>query len=203
MAISADPLNMVICGVGGQGNILLSGMLGNAYIRKGYFATIGETFGAAQRGGAVFSAVRISEKREYGPLIAEGKAHIIVGLEPLETLRMVQKYANPETLCISNVYPVTPAGVAAKRETYPDIEEAKNALADVCARTWFLDATSIALELGAPIAMNIVMVGALLGTGLLSLTEEDIKTELKASLPPDRLELNFQALARGMKAVEE
>ncbi|MFW6056392.1 MAG: indolepyruvate oxidoreductase subunit beta [Chloroflexota bacterium] len=201
MAISADPLNMVICGVGGQGNILLSGMLGSAYIRKGYYATIGETFGAAQRGGAVFSAVRISEKREYGPLIPEGKAHIIVGLEPLETLRLAHKYANQDTLCISNTYPVTPAGVAANRETYPDLDEAKKALADVCAKTWFLDATRIALDLGAPIAMNIVMVGALLGTGLLSLTEEDIKTELRESLPPDRLELNFEALARGMKAV--
>lgn len=201
MAISADPLNMVICGVGGQGNILLSGMLGSAYIRKGYYATIGETFGAAQRGGAVFSAVRISEKREYGPLIPEGKAHVIVGLEPLETLRLVHKYANPETVCISNMYPVTPAGVAAKRETYPDLDEARKALSEVCRKTWFLDATSIALELHAPIAMNVVMAGALLGTGVLSLTEEDIKTELRESLPPDRLDLNFQALARGMKAV--
>jgi indolepyruvate ferredoxin oxidoreductase beta subunit len=201
MAISADPLNMVICGVGGQGNILLSGMLGSAYIRKGYYATIGETFGAAQRGGAVFSAVRISERREYGPLIPEGKAHVIVGLEPLETLRLVHKYANPETVCISNMYPVTPAGVAAKRETYPDLDEARKALSEVCRKTWFLDATSIALELHAPIAMNVVMAGALLGTGVLSLTEEDFKAELRESLPPDRLDLNFQALARGMKAV--
>ncbi len=201
MAISADPLNMIICGVGGQGNILLSGMLGSAYIKKGYYATIGETFGAAQRGGAVFSAVRVSQKREYGPLIPEGKAHLIVGLEPLETLRLAHKYANPQTVCISNVYPVTPAGVAANREKYPDVDEAKEALADVCAQTWFLDATSIALDLGAPIAMNIVMVGALLGTGQLSLTEEDIKAELRESLPPDRLELNFEALSRGMKTV--
>lgn len=201
MAISADPLNMVICGVGGQGNILLSGMLGSAYIKKGFYATIGETFGAAQRGGAVFSAVRVSQKREYGPLIPEGKAHLIVGLEPLETLRLAHKYANADTVCISNVYPVTPAGVAAARETYPDIDEAKKALSEVCAQTWFLDATSIALDLGAPIAMNIVMVGALLGTGQLSLTEEDIKAELRESLPPDRLELNFNALSRGMKAV--
>jgi indolepyruvate ferredoxin oxidoreductase beta subunit len=105
MAISADPLNLIICGVGGQGNILLSGMIGSANNRKGRFATSGETFGAAQRGGAVFSSVRISKKREYGPLMPEGKAHLILGLEPLETLRMVQRYANPGTVCISNIYP--------------------------------------------------------------------------------------------------
>jgi indolepyruvate ferredoxin oxidoreductase beta subunit len=201
MAISADPLNMVICGVGGQGNILFSGMLGNAFIKKGYYATIGETFGAAQRGGAVFSAVRLSRKREYGPLIPEGKAHMVVGLEPLETLRLVQKYANPSTVCLSNIYPVTPAGVAANRETYPDLDATRKAIDEVCSKTWYLDATSIALELGAPIAMNIVMVGALLGTGQLPLTEEDVREELRESLPADRLEINFEALARGMKAV--
>ena len=201
MAISADPLNLIICGVGGQGNILLSGMVGGAYLKKGYFATIGETFGAAQRGGAVFSAVRISKKREYGPLMPEGKAHLILGLEPLETLRMVQRYANPGTVCISNIYPVVPAGVSANRETYPDMEELKNAVKALCKKAWFIDATSIALDLKAPIAMNIVMVGALLGTGQLTLTEDDIKAELRENLPPDRLEMNYEALARGMKAV--
>jgi indolepyruvate ferredoxin oxidoreductase beta subunit len=201
MAISADPLNLIICGVGGQGNILLSGMVGGAYLKKGYFATIGETFGAAQRGGAVFSSVRVSKKREYGPLMPDGKAHLILGLEPLETLRMVQKYANPETVCISNVYPVIPAGVAANRETYPDLEELKKAVSTLCKKAWFLDATTIALDLNAPIALNIVMAGALLGTGQLTLTIDDVKAELRESLPPDRLELNYEALARGMKAV--
>ncbi len=201
MAISADPLNIVICGVGGQGNILLSGMVGGAFLKKGYYATIGETFGAAQRGGAVFSAVRISKKREYGPLIPDGKANLILGLEPLETLRMVQKYANPDTVCISNVYPVIPAGVSANREVYPDIGQLKSAISILCKKTWFLNATTIALELNAPITMNIVMVGALLGSSQLPLTEEDIKAELRENLPPDRLELNFEAMKRGMKAV--
>jgi indolepyruvate ferredoxin oxidoreductase beta subunit len=201
MAISADPLNLIICGVGGQGNILLSGMVGGAYLKKGSFVTIGETFGAAQRGGAVFSSVRISKKREYGPLMPEGKAHLILGLEPLETLRMVQKYANPGTVCISNVYPVVPAGVSANREDYPDMDELKKAVSTLCKKVWFVDATSIALDLKAPIAMNIVMVGALLGTGQLTLTVDDIKAELRDNLPPDRLELNYEALARGMKAV--
>jgi len=201
MAISADPLNLIICGVGGQGNILLSGTIGGAYLKKGYFATIGETFGAAQRGGAVFSSVRISMKREYGPLMPEGKANLILGLEPLETLRMVQRYANERTVCISNVYPVVPAGVSANRDKYPDMAELKQAVSSLCKDVWFLDATTIALDLKAPIAMNIVMAGALLGTGQLNLTVDEIKAELQESLPPDRLELNYEALARGMQAV--
>lgn len=201
MAISADPLNLIICGVGGQGNILLSGMVGGAYLKKGYFTTIGETFGAAQRGGAVFSSVRVSKKREYGPLMPEAKAHLILGLEPLETLRMIQKYANPGTVCLTNVYPVIPAGVAANRETYPEMSELKQAVTALCKQAWFIDATSIALDLNAPIAMNIVMAGALLGTEQLDLTKDEIKAELRENLPPDRLELNYEALALGMKAV--
>ena len=201
MAITADPLNLVICGVGGQGNILLAGIVGGAYLKKGYYVTIGETFGAAQRGGAVFSTVRVSKKREAGPLMPDGQANLILGLEPLETLRLLEKYGNPETVCISNTYPVIPASVSAAKESYPDIEDLKKAVADVTAAAWFVDATSIALELNAPIAMNIVMVGALLGTGQLPLDVEDIKAELRESLPPDRLELNFEALSRGTKAV--
>jgi len=201
MGISADPLNLVICGVGGQGNILLSGIVGGAYLKKGYYATIGETFGAAQRGGAVFSAVRVSKRREYGPLIPEGHAHLILGLEPIETMRLLQKYGNPDVVCVTNMYPVIPASVSANRESYPDIQDLKKAITDLSSKAFFIDATTIALELNAPIAMNIVMAGALLGTEQLDLTKDDIVTELKASLPPDRLELNLTALDRGMKAI--
>ena len=201
MAISADPLNLVITGVGGQGNILLSGMLGGAFMKKGYYVTIGETFGAAQRGGAVFSTVRLSQKREYGPITPDGKAHLIVGLEPLETLRLVEKYGNADTVCLSNTYPIVPASVSAGQETYPDIDELKKAVESLCKKAYFIDATSISLDIKAPIALNIVMVGALLGTKQLPLEVEDIKAELRANLPPDRLDVNFEALSRGMKAV--
>ena len=201
MGISADPLNLVICGVGGQGNILLSGIVGGAYMKKGYYATIGETFGAAQRGGAVFSAVRVSKRREYGPLIPEGHAHLILGLEPIETMRLLQKYGNPDVVCVTNMYPVIPASVSANRESYPDIQDLKKAITDLSSKAFFIDATTIALELNAPIAMNIVMAGALLGTEQLDLTKDDIIAELKATLPPDRLELNLTALDRGMKAI--
>ena len=92
MAIRQDPLNVVISGVGGQGNLLLSRLIGRTLLNKGYFVAIGETLGVAQRGGAVMSNVRISEKISLGPLIPEGKAHIILSLEPLETLRMLVRY---------------------------------------------------------------------------------------------------------------
>ena len=78
-----DPLNIVICGIGGQGNVLASEVLGSAMSEMGYSVAVGETYGASQRGGSVMSHVRVSESREMSVLIPSGRAHIIIGFEPL------------------------------------------------------------------------------------------------------------------------
>ena len=81
-----DPLNIIITGVGGQGNVMLSQLVGQVLVRNGFHATIGETYGASQRGGAVISHLRVSRLQQYGPLIGEGQADLIIGLEPLRVL---------------------------------------------------------------------------------------------------------------------
>ena len=78
------PLNIIISGVGGQGNVLASQVLGGVASDNGFNVTIGETFGLSQRGGPVMSHVRLSKKKHYGPLIPPNMGHIIIGLEPLE-----------------------------------------------------------------------------------------------------------------------
>ena len=87
-----DPLNVVIAGVGGQGNIVISELIGIGLVRRGYFVTVGETFGASQRGGAVMSHLRISTETRYGPLIPLGGADIVMGMEPVEALRVLREY---------------------------------------------------------------------------------------------------------------
>jgi len=201
MAISGDPLNLIICGVGGQGNILISGLIGNVLMKKGYHVTIGETFGASQRGGAVFSTLRISTRRSYGPLIPQGKAHLILGLEPLETLRMLLRYGNPEVVCVTNTHPVLTMGALSKKEEYPDSGELKVAIEKLSRSAWFIDATSIALKLGAPIVVNIIMVGALIGSGQLALERMDVENEIKTAFPPKRIELNLKALEMGLSTL--
>ncbi|MFH1757501.1 MAG: 2-oxoacid:acceptor oxidoreductase family protein, partial [Pseudomonadota bacterium] len=81
-----DSYNLIITGVGGQGNVLSSQLIGQAFVHKGYFTTIGETYGASQRGGSVMSHIRISSKKQLSPLIPKGKADVIVALEPVEAL---------------------------------------------------------------------------------------------------------------------
>ena len=196
-----DPLNIIITGVGGQGNVLLSQLAGKALVRSGYHATIGETYGASQRGGAVMSHLRVSREKQYGPLIAQGQADIVLGLEPLEAMRVLAQYGNADVIVISNSRPIFPPSVSSGDAAYPTPEQIGGALKQLSRKAWLVNATDIALEMGAPILANIVMMGALVGTGLLPLGPELFETELAESLKRDRLDINITAFRRGLALV--
>src|SRR4030066_843916 len=95
MLLSKDPFNVIIGGVGGQGDVLASQILGEMLISKGYVITIGEAAGASQRGGAVMSHLRISSRDQFSPLIPEGRCDLLVALEPVEGLRILDTYGHP------------------------------------------------------------------------------------------------------------
>ena len=196
-----DPLNVIVTGVGGQGNVLIAQLIGRAMVRAGYHVTIGETYGASQRGGAVMSHLRISRDAQYGPLIPEGEAHVILGLEPLETLRVLAQYGNPEVTVIANSRPVHPLAVTTGAAEYPGREQVISTQKQLSSRAWFLDATDIALDLGAGILANVVMLGALVGSGALPVGLEAFELELRESLPRAKLDLNLKAFRRGIREV--
>lgn len=198
-----DPLNLIICGVGGQGNIMVSYLISRALIKKGYFVTRGETFGAAQRSGAVMSSIRISPKVSYGPLIPEGKAHIILSLEPLETVRILQKYGNSEVTCITNTHPIVPILCMLSEENrYPNLDELRDTIKSLSKTAWFIDASDMASKLGDPIVTNIVMMGALIGAKQFPLDIEDVEAEIRDNFPPGVTELNLRALKKGVDAIK-
>jgi indolepyruvate ferredoxin oxidoreductase, beta subunit len=201
MNLDADPINLIVCGVGGQGNILISRMIGRILADKGYHITIGETFGAAQRGGAVHSSMRISKKRFYGPLIPKGKGHIILSLEPLETLRILSAYGNSDVLTISNTQPIHPVGVAAGRSQYPDLDELQAGIQRLSKAAWFLNVSKMAVDLGSPIVANIILLGSLVGIGKMPLTRLEVGDQIRTSFPPAVVELNLRALLMGIEAV--
>jgi indolepyruvate ferredoxin oxidoreductase beta subunit len=194
-----DPLNVIVTGVGGQGNVLLSQLIGKALVKRGHHVTIGETYGASQRGGAVMSHVRISRQEQYGPLISEGQADVILGLEPVETMRVLAQYGHPGVLVIANSRPVYTMAVTTGAAEYPGTEEIERTLEELSSMAWLINATEIALELGAPILTNIIMAGALVGSQALPLGPEALEAELRDSLPSDKLELNLQAVRRGLE----
>ena len=106
-----DPMNVIITGVGGQGNVLASRVLAGMLVNDGYCVTIGETFGMSQRGGSVMSHLRISQKSIMSPQIPQGRADIIIALEPVEALRVLIKYGNPNVVVLANSRVVYPIGV--------------------------------------------------------------------------------------------
>ena len=201
MTIFEDPLSLAIAGVGGQGIIRMGRIIGEILLKKGYFVTMMNDIGAAQRSGSVTSNIRISKKRRCGPMIPEGHAHFILGLEPLETLRMLSKYGTPKTPTLSNLRPISPAGVLLGRDKYPDLRKLREAIEALSGKDWFIDATGIALKLGAVIITNIVMLGALAAIKQLPLSKQDIEGEIRETFPPKRVELNLKALDMGFNAL--
>jgi len=194
-----DPLNVIVTGVGGQGNVLISQLIGKALVKRGHHVTIGETYGASQRGGAVMSHLRISRQEQYGPLIPEGQANVILGLEPVETMRVLAQYGNPGVVVIANSRPVYTLAVTTGAAEYPGTEKIEKTLEELSSTAWLINATEIALEMGASILTNTIMAGALVGSRALPLEPEDLEAELRDSLPSDRLELNLQAARRGLE----
>lgn len=201
MALAKDPYNVIITGVGGQGNVLASRLLGGMMAAKGFQVTIGETFGASQRGGSVMSHVRVSSKAAPSPQIPKGRADVIVSLEPTEAVRVLAVYGNPRTVLLTNTHPVYPVGVIKGELEYPGIGEMRDALKKVLDASFFIDATKRAVDLGNPILANIVMVGALGGLNVVPFDRADFQKAIELRLAPNLHDINLQAFDAGYEMV--
>lgn len=197
------PINLIITGVGGQGNVLASQIIGNTAIRKGFRVTIGETFGLSQRGGPVMSHIRLSRTRNSGPLIPPNMAHIIVGLEPLETIRILHEYGNKETIFIVNSRPIYPLNVIAGDVKYPSLDWIRSVLDESGRKLYWLDATPVAVKLGGPIILNMIMIGALCGIPDFPIEVKDFRQVIKSTFPELKLEANYTALETGRSLISE
>ncbi len=197
--LSIDPFNLIITGVGGQGNVLASRVIGNMLSQSGYFVTIGETFGASQRGGSVMSHLRISAESSFSPQIAKGQAHMVVALEPTEALRVLGNYGNPDVNVLCNTRPIHSVGVISGESEYPALSQIKEWLKDLTDKSWYIDATDEAMkQMKNPIFGNIMLVGALAGTNVLPLNRNDFETIISQSMPADKVEINMKAYDMGM-----
>jgi len=192
-----DPFNIIITGVGGQGNVLAARMLGNTLAKAGYYVTIGETFGASQRGGSVMSHLRISKESAWSPQIPKGKAHLIIALEPVESLRVLAAYGNRDVKIVSNTRPIYPVGVICGDLAYPSLPDLNSAVAQLCDDARFINATEEAVALGHPILSNVIMVGAAAGLGLLPIDDEAFKSVISENVPESKIEINMKAYRKG------
>lgn len=198
-----DPLNIIICGVGGQGNILASELFASALVEKGYFATVGETYGASQRGGSVMSHVRISAAAEYGVLIPLGQADIIVSFEPTDTLRVARDYANKSTLIITDSRPNYPLGVLIGEASYPSMESIVAELNQLAGQVQIIEATNLAVEAGNSQAANILLMGALTALPSVPIDADDYDIMLKQRFKGHALDLNRKVFKIGYDKVRK
>jgi len=200
-ALAADPYNLIITGVGGQGNVLASKLVGNMLADKGYYVTIGETFGASQRGGSVMSHLRISSESIQSPQIPKGKAHMVVALEPTEALRVLQEYGNPRVKVITNTRAVYSVGVICGESAYPSMEELRGWMAKLTADCWFIEATDEAVKLGNPVLGNVILVGALAGVGDLPLERDGFSEVMARTMPAGKVKINLTAFEQGQAMI--
>lgn len=199
--VSSETINVILTGVGGQGNVMASRVLAGMLVTAGYTVTIGETFGMSQRGGSVMSHVRISPDSVKSPQIPRNAADVIVALEPLEALRVLTVYGNPQVSVLSNSRPVYPIGVITGELHYPSDEIIRTEFEQLSKAFWIIDATSVGLELGNPVLSNIVMIGALAQTGLLPLDRRMFEKEIKKTMSPDKCAVNLKAFDAGAALV--
>jgi indolepyruvate ferredoxin oxidoreductase, beta subunit len=186
---------LVFIGVGGQGNLLASRLLGEAALSMGIPTVVSEIHGMAQRGGIVESAVLLGEVTS--PIVSSAEADVLIGFEPLETLRALGK-CNKDTVVITNTHPLPPFTVAIGQGVYPSPDESLRLIRKKAARVIALDGTAIAESVGNPLSLNMVMLGALIGSGTTPVGAEEMKKVLETSTKKAFLESNLKAFDRGM-----
>jgi indolepyruvate ferredoxin oxidoreductase beta subunit len=195
-----ENLRIFLTGVGGQGTLLASRLLGEAALAAGFNPMVSETHGMAQRGGIVVSTVILGDLQS--PLISPGEADIVLGFEALETFRALDR-CQARTLVIANAATLVPYPVAIGQAQYPPVEEMFQRLAAQVGALLAFDAGALARQAGSPLAVNMVLLGALAATAYLPLAAEDLLAVIRTRTKEKFLASNLQAFELGAAAARE
>ena len=183
--------NILLCGVGGQGTVLASKLLAAAALERGLPVMSAETIGMAQKGGSVFSHLRMGEGIET-PMLSRGSADLIIAFEPAEAVRMLPYLAPDGCVVVSNT-PVIPVTAVLKASPY-DGSEMVAYLRQQVKRLIVIDGEEACREVGSPKALNMVLLGAALDAGALPFSAEDIKRVMQQRVRPQFYEMNRRAI---------
>ncbi|MCI6870690.1 MAG: indolepyruvate oxidoreductase subunit beta [Selenomonadales bacterium] len=183
--------NILLCGVGGQGIVLASKLIAQAAMENSLPVMSAETIGMAQKGGSVFSHVRIGSNLST-PMIPKGGADVIIGFEPAEAVRMLP-YLKKDGTVIVNSCPTKPVTAMLSASSYTGKEMLAYLKKNV-ERLTVVDCERAASEIGSLKVVNMILLGAAAATGELPISMADIKTCLAKRLKPQLLEMNYKAL---------
>lgn len=189
-----EAIRIFFTGVGGQGTLLATRLVGEAVLEEGLPVSLSEIHGMAQRGGVVESSVVAGNISS--PTIADGEADVLMAFEPLEAARALPK-CHAKSVVISSTVPIVPFTVAVGQSTYPELEQLYELIAGSVGKFIRVDTAEIARQAGSEKAANIVMVGVLAGLNQLPVTEENWQEALRRTIPDRFLDLNRKAFELG------
>ena len=192
-----ETTRLIIVAVGGQGNLLASKVLGEAALLADIPVRMSEIHGMAQRGGVVESAVVFGDSDST--IISDGEADVLLGFEPSETLRALNK-CNADTVVITNTAPLPPFTVAIGKGTYPDIEEAQDLIRNKTAKLIAFDAQALAKQAGNIMSLNMVLLGSLIQTGIMPVSADNVKEAIQTSTKKAFVDINIKAFELGFEA---
>jgi indolepyruvate ferredoxin oxidoreductase, beta subunit len=198
---NSQEFNVLMAGVGGQGIILMSELLGEAATADNLRVRGSEVLGMAVRGGSVTSRIRFGSQ-VYGPLIPVGKTHLMIATEPLEALRNVTSMSR-SSMIVLNTCQVAPVPVLLGKARYPSIDEILLKLKRFSDKVVALDALELARQAGNTLSANIVMLGAAFGTGLVPIRPETIKRSIESRFKTKIAPLNLRAFDIGYRACQQ
>ena len=191
-------MDILVTGVGGQGVVLASDIIGEAALSAGYDVKKTDTLGMAQRGGSVVSNVRIAP-RVWSPMIKEGEVDLILAFEKLEAARW-SHYLCPGGIAIINDYEQPPLSVSLGQEKYPTDEEITIALKRRTDRIYLIDGNRLARELGNVRTVNILMLGCL---SICAPLEADVWKNCISHRMSEKLrEINLTAFTKGREEIQ-
>lgn len=196
----SDITKLIIVAVGGQGNLLASKVLGEAALEAGIPVQMSEIHGMAQRGGVVESSIIFGDAKSS--IIADGEADVLLGFEPLESLRAVAK-CNTETDLITNMKPLQPFTSAIGLAKYPSLEEMERLLKAKSGSFLGFDATSLAIEAGTSLSLNMVLLGALASKDVIPLDKALIEKTIKEKTKKEFCETNLKAFESGFNVAKK
>jgi indolepyruvate ferredoxin oxidoreductase beta subunit len=193
------PIRLIIVAVGGQGNLLASKVLGDAAMRANIPVVMSEIHGMAQRGGVVESALIFGDAKST--IISDNEADILLGFEPSETLRALNK-CHEKSWVITNMSPLPPFTVNIGKGKYPDLATTQTLIQQKTDRSFFLDATRLAKEAGNILSVNIVLLGALTATGIIPLSTAQMQDAICNTVKKAFIDINLKAFKLGANAIE-
>ena len=192
--------SIYISGVGGQGIIKTSVIIGEAAMLEGYDVVMSEIHGMSQRGGSVSTELKIGNFKSS--IVEEGKADLILAFEPIEVLRGLNK-ANKDTTLIFNTFPIVPSTLTQTGETYPEIDDIVKNLNDNFDSVYPIEGNGLAVDAGSILSLNMVLLGACVANDDFPLSKETVETAMKNNLAPKFHEMNLKAIENGYNAIKD